>query len=351
MSAILPAEKQPWIDHLRATATIAVVFLHVSAPLIYQFGKVDASWWWVANVFNSCVRSSVPLFFMVSGALLLPKEQELTVFLKKRFMRIIYPFLFWALIHIVMNLIMKIKTHEVRTLNDALENIGAKIASGVAFHYWYVFVIIGIYLFVPIIGKWARSSSKKELQYFLILWLTFTVLVLTPFSEFRYFNQLTYFFTGPIGYVVLGYYLTRFPFVSKKTKTNLILSITILLSWSITIVGSYWLSFTTGKSNQTLYSIFSPNVIVATICIFMLFQQSNIKNWIIDKTLNWVSNYSYGIYLSHVLVLTALTAIKLDCMFIHPVLGILITVLLCVSLSGLMVFLVRRLPFGKYISG
>ncbi len=351
MSAILPAEKQPWIDHLRATATIAVVFLHVSAPLIYQFGKVDASWWWVANVFNSCVRSSVPLFFMVSGALLLPKEQELTVFLKKRFMRIIYPFLFWALIHIVMNLIMKIKTHEVRTFNDALENIGAKIASGVAFHYWYVFVIIGIYLFVPIIGKWARNSTRKELHYFLILWLTFTMLGLTSFSEFRYFNQLTYFFTGPIGYVVLGYYLTRFPIITKSTKTNLLLSITLLLSWSITMFGSYWLSYSSGKSNQTLYWLFSPNVIAATICIFMLFHQNNIQNSIINKALNWVSSYSYGIYLSHILVLSALATVRLNCMFMHPVIGILLTVILCVSLSGLMVFIVRRLPLGKYISG
>lgn len=345
-------EKQIWIDHLRAVATIAVVFLHVSAPLIYKFGVIPMSWWWIANIFNSTVRCSVPLFFMVSGALLLPKEQELSVFLKKRFLRIVYPFLFWGMIHILMNLLLKIRSHEVRTLDDVLVSTATKISSGVAYHYWYIFVIIGIYLFVPIIGRWARSSSRKELQYFLILWISFTILSLTPVAGFRYFSQLTYFFSGSMGFLILGYYLVRFSVViSNRWYFLLILILLIMSALTVTIFGSYYLSSVSGKSVQSLYSYFSPNIIIVTISVFLLFQNFNIQQIQISKALSWVSRYSYGIFLSHVLVLTLLSFLKIDAMFIHPLIGIITTAVLCVTVSGFMVFIINKLPFGKYISG
>lgn len=351
MANLVQEEKLFWIDNLRALATIGVIFLHVSAPLIYKFGVIPMSWWWVGNIFNSLVRGSVPIFLMVTGALLLPKEYDLSTFLKKRFLRVLTPFFFWALVHIVMNLLLKIHSGEVHNLNDGLDNIASKISSGIAYHYWYVYLIIGIYLFLPIIGKWVRNSSKKEILYFLILWMTITLLSQTPVSGFKYYSQITYYFSGSLGFVVLGYYLTKYPFLSKNKKVFWSLILLLLVAFLFTIIGTYYLSNTSGKSVQTLYSYFSLNVIIATICIFLLFSLFSVKNRFLNNSLAIVSKYSYGIYLSHVLVLTILSFLKIDCMLFHPAVGILLTVILCLGMSGSIVFIINKLPYGKYISG
>jgi surface polysaccharide O-acyltransferase-like enzyme len=347
MTNKLQQEKLVWIDNLRAIATIGVIILHVSAPLIYKFGSVSMSWWWTANIFNSLVRGSVPLFLMVTGALLLPKEYELGDFLKKRFVRIVYPFAFWALMHIIMNLALRIQSGEVHNFKGALANIAVKISGGIAYHYWYVYLIIGIYLFLPIIGKWIRNSTEKEIQYFLLLWIITVLLEQTVFAGFRYFTQITYYFSGSLGFVVLGYYLTKYTFLPAITRNSTWLMVVLILSVVFTAFGTYYLSATSGKSVQTLYSYFTINVILATLTIFLLCMGLTVQ----IKLLSLISKYSYGIYLSHVLVLTFLSFLKIDCMFIHPAVGIILTAMLCISLSGLLVFTVSKLPLGKYISG
>ena len=76
-------DKKEWISLLRVIATIAVVILHVASPILNQYNDIMISYWHVGNVYDSMVRFSVPLFFMVSGVLLLNKDYELLVFLKK----------------------------------------------------------------------------------------------------------------------------------------------------------------------------------------------------------------------------------------------------------------------------
>lgn len=351
MANLVQNEKLFWIDNVRAIATIGVIFLHVSGPLTYQFGSAPISWWWIANIINSLVRGSVPLFLMVTGALLLPKEYDLSTFLKKRFLRVLMPFFFWALVHIVMNLLLKIHSGEVHNLNEGLDNIASKISGGIAFHYWYVYLIIGIYLFLPIIGKWVRNSNEKEILYFLMLWMVVTLLSQTPVSGFKYFSQITYYFSGSLGFVVLGHYLTKYHFLSKNKKVYWSLILLLLVALLFTIIGTYYLSNTSGKSVQTLYSYFSPNVIIVTISIFLLFSIFPVKSKFLNNSLAIVSKYSYGIYLSHVLVLTILSFLKIDCMLVHPAMGILLTVILCLGMSGSIVFIINKLPYGKYISG
>jgi len=351
MTNLVQKEKLFWIDNLRAIAIIGVIFLHVSGPLIYQFGIVPMSWWWTGNIFNSLVRGSVPIFLMVTGALLLPKEYNLSTFLRKRFLRVLIPFFFWGLIHIVMNLFLKIHSGEVHNASEALTNIATKISSGIAYHYWYVYMIIGIYLFLPIIGKWVRNSTDKEILYFLILWIIITLLSQTPISGFKYFSQITYYFSGSLGFVVLGYYLTKYPIFSKSKKTFWLLILLLGVALLFTIIGTFYISNTAGKPVQTLYSYFTPNIIIVTVCMFLLFSIFTVKSKFLNNSLSIISKYSYGIYLSHVLVLTVLSFLKIDCMLIHPVIGILVTVMLCLGISGVLVSIVNKLPYGKYISG
>ncbi len=92
-------EKQFGISFLRILATFSVIVIHVSGPMVVKFGEISFFDWNVANFFDSISRYSVPMFFMISGTLLLAKDYELKNFLKRRFGKILPPFLIWSLIY------------------------------------------------------------------------------------------------------------------------------------------------------------------------------------------------------------------------------------------------------------
>lgn len=78
-------DKLFWLDNIRAVSTIAVVILHVAAPILYKYGEITEENWNIGNFYDGMVRFCVPVFFMLSGALLLSKDYELSYFLKKDF--------------------------------------------------------------------------------------------------------------------------------------------------------------------------------------------------------------------------------------------------------------------------
>src|SRR5690349_17287048 len=90
-----------WINNLRMIALFAVIILHTTSPVLGQYHKVPMWIWLTGDFYNSLVRFAVPVFVMISGALLLNKEYELSDFLKKRLSRVVIPFLFWSCIYIV----------------------------------------------------------------------------------------------------------------------------------------------------------------------------------------------------------------------------------------------------------
>ena len=87
-------------DLLRALATVSVVALHVAGPVLYEYGSLPAGEWWTANAIDSAVRFSVPIFLMLTGALLLPRMEPAGQFLKRRFARLLWPFIFWSAVYL-----------------------------------------------------------------------------------------------------------------------------------------------------------------------------------------------------------------------------------------------------------
>lgn len=90
-----------YADILRVGALIGVVFLHSAAPPMYLFNSIDPSWWWIANIIDAGTRWSVPIFLMLSGMLLLDTkyDEPMSLFFKKRFNKVILPFLVWSVIY------------------------------------------------------------------------------------------------------------------------------------------------------------------------------------------------------------------------------------------------------------
>jgi surface polysaccharide O-acyltransferase-like enzyme len=349
MTDIQQGNKLAWADNLRALATIGVIVIHVSGLILYQFNTISEAVWWTGNIYDSAVRFCVPIFLMLTGALLLPKHYELGDFLKKKLYRIIIPLAFWSFIYIGYFYYKNFIQGDKISLIESVRWILIQLKQGASYHMWYLYMIIGIYLFIPIIGKWVRNSTEKEIKYFLMIWL-FTLLLRLPIiSSFTPNIDLTYF-TGYLGYLILGYYLTTKSF-ENLFATTIIACLLALLGVLITIFGTASLSGAEGQYVDTLYAYLSPNVLIVSIGIFVLFKTRNITNPMLIVIIHFISKYSYGIYLVHILVLLFLSNLGISWKLINPIIGIPVTTFLALSVSGIIIYTINKLPYGKYISG
>ncbi len=341
-----------WLDNLRAISTIAVIILHVSGSLFYESSTLSPSDWWIGNIFNSLVRFCVPIFLMLTGALLLAKPVEsIRVFLRKRMLRILLPFLLWSFIYMALNLLVKWRKGEMilSDIEGIFNYILIQLRDGASYHFWYIYLIIGIYLFIPIISKWTSSSTKNQLLYFLIIWIIVLIINRPIFASFKPSIDLTYF-SGYLGYLILGYYLTlKF---DNEAKLPMIGGVLFIIGVLITLIGTYIVTKNSQSNlDENFYAYLSVNVMLSSIGIFLLFRNFELKNKILIKIFRLISKYSYGIYLSHIFVLILMAKIGINCKFIHPLIGVPLTIILCLCLSLLMTYFINKLPLGKYVSG
>ena len=107
-----------------------------------------------------------------------------------------------------------------------------------------------------------------------------------------------------------------------------------------------------GKFYKNYYSYLIPNLLLMATSVFVLFKNINHRlDGFLKTVRDVVDKYSYGIYLSHILVLNYLIMFGVDWNLIHPLIGIPLTTFITLALSVIIVFLISKIPFGKYISG
>lgn len=329
-----------WVHILRALATFAVIVLHCTIPAGNTF-DTESSSWLTASFINSSIRFCVPIFLMLSGVLLLGKNYTLKEFLQKRMSRIVLPFLFWSTIYFFM----------IFPIRDTISQIGfdyfKAMKAGTCYHLWYVYMIIGVYLFLPIINKWILQASKNEILFYLIIWLGVLMIDLPGVN--RFFTRIDWrYFSGFLGYLILGYYLNKNITI---TKNRWVYAFIFVFGNLLTFTLTYITSKESGTQNKTFYNYLTPNVIISSMSIFLLFKDCIIKESTFTKLINIISKYSYGIYLSHVLAMIILSKTGITITTTLTFVNIFANALLSLTLALLITFTLNKLPLGKYISG
>lgn len=328
--------------------------IHISSPAVNMNWNKNMEFWWIGNLFDSAVRFAVPLFLMLSGVTLLIKEYDLVDFYKRRFSRVLIPFLFWIVIYWIyrwVTLSAKLQPHEFPAiLNWAIDLF---LKEGVSKHFWYIYMIVFIYLIIPFMGNWLRKLNASAVSNLLLLWAVLTFLLKsTPLNMYSWSGDYGSKFLGYFlysGYLILGYYL-------MKLRTNLpviklVAVIIFSLSLAVSAVLTFYLSTKSHKLDLTLYNYLSVNTIIQTISIFLIFKDSIIKNKIIGWITKTISDYSYGIYLVHIIVISFFFDRGIYWKFTYPLVSIpllSLTVLVC---SFVIIFVLRKIPFLKSISG
>lgn len=198
---------------------------------------------------------------------------------------------------------------------------------------------------IPILRKWVKSATQKELLYFLIIW-AFTMLISVP-SVGEYFPVVEIRnFGGYIGYVVLGCYLNRLDLNSYKWPVVLALG-----GWLFTLVGTFVISKQNNDFSHALYEYLTLNVCVQAIGVFLLFKLMEIRNVLLNEIITFFSAYSFGVYLCHVMVMEYLGVLGIDAWFTHPVISITLTSMSVLVISGLFIYVLRKIKVGAMITG
>lgn len=340
-----------WINNLRVLAMFFVAILHTTSPMLMSFGKVSDSYWLIADCYNALSRFGVPVFVMITGALLLSRDYELGDFLKKRLWRIIPAFLFWSLVYVA----YAWYDEDITFTTNAWINIKIvlhQLKFGASYHLWYVYMLIGLYFIMPILSKFVRNATETQLIYFLVLWLC--VMILNQPYLSRYNPQIDFHnISGYMGYLVLGYYLSikQFPLWLNARWFGML----FLAGLVVIIAGTYFASITYKSLSTLFYEPISPPIVILSASIFMVFKLSNFRlSSKLKRIVNFAGAYTYGIYLSHALILTILGDpdyhLNIDYTFCNPFISIPLTALICYGLSLLLVWLLSKLPFGKWVA-
>ena len=345
-----PINNTAWYDNLRVIATIGVIFIHVSSDYVPSSGTISDYTFWIGNIFDSFSRFSVPIFVMLSGALLLPKNELLDIYLKKRIVRLIFPFLFWSCLYIIYSFAYGDNADLKLSVTETLRIVLISLRDGSSLHFWYIYMIFGLYLFVPIIGKWIRNSKPTEIRYFLFIWL-FTLIFNLPYVENLKPDVDLSYFSGFLGYLILGYYLTVIVKNDNQLKTNRLAIILMSVGIIITVLGTYLDHYFSNQYSSIFYEPLSPNIFLYATGLFLYFKNKDIRLPILGRIRTLICRYSYGIFLGHVLILNLLYNFNIRWNFINPIIGIPFTSLLCLIITLSIVGAINKIPFGKYISG
>lgn len=326
------------ISILRILATFSVIVIHISGPQVVKFGKISNFDWHVANIYDSVSRYAVPVFFMISGALLLGRTFEIKDFIKNRLGKIIPPFLFWSFFYSLMN--RYYFNHESFSVSKVVKDV----FYGSEYHLWFIYVLIGLYLIAPIFQKWIQFSNKQELQYFLIIWI-FTLFLSIP-GVAIYFPKINFiYFSGFIGYFVLGYYLNRYVEFPKWISYLI-----IFIGVAITIFGTCLFSYKTNKFFDYFYEYLNINAFFVAVGVFSLFNKIENVNDKMKPLLSNLNACSFGIFLIHPFLINIFAIIGLFEYTINSIIDIFIISIACFTFSFLVIFIIKKIKLGNLIA-
>lgn len=145
-------------DIIRFLAIFLVVCIHSMALVdaARDAGDVTAR---VVSALMNIIYCGVPLFVMLSGALLLGKDEPMKVFFKKRLSRVLIPFLVWS---VIVGAILYLQGGGRSIVGYTLYELKSVATTGVHGIYWYVYMIIGLYCLTPVLRHIIHSGNEAR---------------------------------------------------------------------------------------------------------------------------------------------------------------------------------------------
>lgn len=357
-----------FLDYVRVFACFLVMLVHASENFYGAEGSTDmagpqsflateADRLWVA-VYDGFSRMSVPLFMIVSAFLLVPMKSEQTTwqFYKKRFMRILPPFFVFMVLYSTLPMLWgQIDgATSAKDLSRILLNFPT-----LAGHFWFMYPLISLYLFIPMISPWLSKATAKEERFFIGLFVLSTCM---PYLN-RWFGEvwgqcfwneyhMLWYFSGYLGYLVLAHYI-RVHLTWNRSKRRAWGTV-MMLAGAVLTIYSFWVQAVPGVTHVTPvleigWAFCTVNCVLLTAGTFILF--TCIEAPRPPRFIAEMSKLSYGAYLMHIFWLGLMASI-----FKGDLAWPTVTAIPCIAISTFICSfattkLISLIPGSKWIVG
>lgn len=343
-------KRETELDILRLLSLLAVIFVH-SCGILPEDASISNG---VSNFLNfhlAAIMWEIPAFVMISGRFFLDPEKNVTFKkIASAIWRVVLAFVVWDVVYQIYYLLAG--TYAALNWKGVLSQ--ALIGP---YHFWYLHMTVCLYAIIPFLRK--ITEDKKLMEYFIVLFFVFEFLtrygVKLPFvgSTLSEILNSTYFhFTlGFSGYYILGYYLHKY---KLSGKTEILLYISGIIMAAFTGLATIWMTKQEAEGAEWFSKFMMPNIIIEAAAIYTFFVNRvgriNFGNRI-AAVISKLSEYSFGAYLIHALILELLTHAGLGQLPAHPIVVIILTTVLDFSVSTAVTALLRKIPYiGKKIT-
>ena len=344
----------PYLDILRVIACLLVILIHTP---IRQYAAYYNTPSFSGAVYTVLVAVNCNLFFMITGALLLPVTTGGKRFVKRRLRVVVFPLMVWTVVYLLEHALL-------------LHNFTPRLLTSILFHpveglLWYVYVLVVIYVTLPLLSRCIDAIGKRGVEMLLLLW------VLSSFIPYQhgifieasqYSHNMFGAFANYYGYVLLGYYMHRYglPVFTREHgwKWCLLLALGIVGMPLLEFLVQGHFGVTWQQHIDTITNDISINNIAMATLIFALVQRFAPKRYDREKhpgaTAWWplLSKCTFGIYLSQMIVLRQVVWPLTPWLArTHWLTDSLVSGVFTFVVCFLLVLLIRRFPFHKFIIG
>ena len=312
-------QKSVYLSLARVVAAFAVIMMHVNANCFYEL-NFDACWP-VANFIECFFSFSVPVFIMISGATLLDysKRYSTKEFFKRRVPKLLIPYVFWSLLSYIL---------DVPTL----------------FIYYFMVYLFGVYLCMPLF-TYIKDEYKETIITYVVV-LAFILNYLLPFLcaviGIEYYYKLPFDLAGGfLIYALIGYLLHNKDF---KRNQRIIIYLIGILGFALHIGGTYFASVEVGEMVSIYKEYKNVPCMLSAIGVYVFIKQigMHLKNERIIRFIEWLSGYSFSIYLVHQFVIVLV--IQKVFTHSHTLIYKLTMPFLTIAISILIIWIVRKIP-------
>lgn len=334
-------------DFIRAFAILLVVCIHSQGMLrdavITEDNPYGTLHW--CNALWHIIYVGVPLFVMLSGALLLGKQEPIKYFFKRRFSRILIPFLIWS---VVIGFMLFYKEHH--SLSGSIGWIvRSTFTKGVIGIYWYVYLIAGLYLITPLLRHIIASGGVQAAKY--MAGFIFSIVIVGElFPSVSLASRFGCENLQYIGFFVLGFVIVNINVDLGQKHRGLILFIGLIALYAAGICGVLFLN----NSNAI-----KPVRMAEAVVVFFLLSKIDYKNQakmplksrVLGRAWGGVkllSEISYGMYLTHFVIISLLLSvpsIKNMSLVVEP----LILALGAFVLDAIMMLILKKIKLQKWL--
>ncbi|MBK5721556.1 acyltransferase family protein [Dysgonomonas sp. Marseille-P4677] len=342
-------------DILRTFTIYAVLIIHICG--VRWYSTVGTAEWYVLNTFMTMLRWCIPVFFMLSGIIILDPNYNLSF--KKLYTRtlprLIVALLFWAILYRTLSPITSI----ILNLREVTIEDWKRIYTEIIFstspwhHLWFMYAIISIYILAPLIRVFTAHAEKKHYFYFLILYFIFGSVI--PKINAAYNVSISfgiYELYSYTGYFIAGYFFSKYDLTSIQKKILYTAGI-LTFAWML-----FWSTYTAATENSLSTHYFEnmgPHTMILAFFVFVFFKNfinnsQKLQKFKNNKYITLLASCSLGIYLAHDLFNVLLNLLNINTGTFPAILSVPILALFVYLASLILVLIIKKIPvLNKWI--